>query len=425
MRAHSKLVYIFYFLLIVFLSVPRIIDGGWRGIIEPMDMRILENNVIQHEAHLMLRSTHAMLSNDISQEFTLQFSSSEYRALIPIYTQALFTFITNSYFWGGILSEIVWWWLGSVCTFVLSLRMGNNRIVSSMSGLLAASSPLAVAQIGAGHLHAASSLALPIVMLLGWDALHRVGPAAASIIMMSFTFFTASIFYVHHWIVIPWFMVIVVSSNNRARVALRISASIAGFLLINYLFHATMNIVGLRVHTDQFNDPGVLLSAHYLHITNVFISSDHWNLGLAAIILEETSSLLGNITNLGIYYGWPIAVFAVLGALSTDNGLSRVGFCFSGILALMQRSITSQPWVLMRTFPFIYICSALGAHWVSAKIRILLLKVFPKFDSRYLIIIQRSSLGTCIAFCVGFTNQDLWGNNQFVLNWFINGYKYH
>jgi hypothetical protein len=51
MTAHNKPVYICYFLLVVFLSVPRIINGGWRGIIEPMDMRILENNVIQHEAH--------------------------------------------------------------------------------------------------------------------------------------------------------------------------------------------------------------------------------------------------------------------------------------------------------------------------------------------------------------------------------------
>ena len=425
MTAHNRFVYIFYFLLIVFLSVPRIINGGWRGIIEPMDMRILENNVIQHEAHLMLRSTHAMLSNNISQEFILQFSSSEYRALIPIYTQTLFTLITNSYFWGGILSEIVWWWLGSVCMFVLSLRMGNRRIVSFMSGLLAACSPLAVAQIGAGHLHAASSLALPIVMLLGWDALHRVGSAAASIIMMSFTFFTASIFYVHHWIVIPWFVVIIVLSKNCARVALRISASIAGFLLINYLFHATINMVGLRVHTDQFNDPGVLLSAHYLHITNVFISADRWNLGLAAIILEETSSLLGNITNLGMYYGWPIAIFAVLGALSTDNRLSRVSCCFSGILALMQGFITSQPWVLMSTFPFIYICSALGAHWASVQIRVLLLKIAPEFDSRYLMYIQKCILGIFIVLCIGITNQDLWGNSQFVLYWFKNGYKYH
>ena len=425
MRAHSKLVYIFYFLLIVVLSVPRIIDGGWRGIIEPMDMRILENNVIQHEAHLMLRSTHAMLSNDISQEFTLQFSSSEYRALIPIYTQALFTFITNSYFWGGILSDIVWWWLGSVCTFVLSLRMGNNRIVSYMSGLLAASSPLAVAQIGAGHLHAASSLALPIVMLLGWDALHRVGSAGVSIIMISFIFFTASIFYVHHWIVIPWLLVMALLSNNRAQLVLQVSVSIAGFLLITYFVHATMNIVGLRVHTDQLNDPSVLLSAHYLHITNVFTSSDRWNLGLAAIISEESSILFSNITNFGIYYGWPIAILAGLGVLSTDNKLSRVSFCFSGILALMQGFITSQPWVLMSTFPFIYICSALGAHWASVQIRVLLLKIAPEFDSRYLMYIQKCILGIFIVLCIGITNQDLWGNSQFVLYWFKNGYKYH
>jgi hypothetical protein len=303
--------------------------------------------------------------------------------------------------------------------------MGNNRIVSSMSGLLAASSPLAVAQIGAGHLHAASSLALPIVMLLGWDALHRVGSSMVSIIMISFIFFTASIFYVHHWIVIPWFLVMALLSNNRAQLVLRMSAAIAGFLLITYLVHATMNIVGLRVHTDQLNDPSVLLLAHYLHITNVFTSSDRWNLGLAAIIIEQSSRLLSNITNFGIYYGWPIAILAGLGALSTDNKLSRVSFCFSGILALMQGFITSQPWVLMSTFPFIYMCSALGAHWMSVHIRILLLKSFPKSGSRYLINIQRSSLATCIAFCMGFTNQDLWGNNQFVLSWFINGYKYH
>jgi len=425
MTAHNKPVYICYFLLVVFLSVPRIINGGWRGIIEPMDMRILENNVIQHEAHLMLRSTHAMLSNDISQEFTLQFSSSEYRALIPIYTQALFTFITNSYFWGGILSDIVWWWLGSVCTFVLSLRMGNNRIVSSMSGLLAASSPLAVAQIGAGHLHAASSLALPIVMLLGWDALHRVGSAGVSIIMISFIFFTASIFYVHHWIVIPWLLVMALLSNNRAQLVPRVSVSIAGFLLINYLVHATMNIVGLRVHTDQLNDPSVLLSAHYLHITNVFTSSENWNLGLVAIILEESSRLLINITDFGIYYGWPIAILAGVGVLSTDNRLNRVNFCLFFLLALMQGFITSQAWVLMSTFPCIYICSSLGTHWSSVQLRVLVRKIFPKADSRFLINIQRTILATLMILCVGFTNQDLWGNSQFVLNWLKNGYKYH
>jgi hypothetical protein len=214
-------------------------------------------------------------------------------------------------------------------------------------------------------------------------------------------------------------------SNNRAQLVLRIAVAIAGFLLINYLVHATMNIVGLRVHTDQLNDPSVLLSAHYLHITNVFTSSDRWNLGLAAIILEQFSRLLSNITNFGIYYGWPIAILAGLGALSTDNELNRVDFCFSSILALMQGFITSQPWVLMSTFPFIYICSALGAHWASVQIRIFVLKIAPKSDLRYLIYIQRSILGTCIVLCVGFTNQDLWDNSQFVLQWFKNGYKYH
>ena len=196
-------VYIFYFVFIMLLATPRVVSGGWRGITEPMDMRLLDGWLLQHEARLVLRSTASLISNDHLGSLVDFFSTDEYRALLPIGFAGIFTSIFQSYYIGNVFSEIVWWWMGAVATNILTKRLGYSSNISMISGLFVGSSPLAIAQIGAGHLHAASSLSLPVAILIAWHGLFFSRSFLFSVILIGFAILFSSTSYNYQWVLIP------------------------------------------------------------------------------------------------------------------------------------------------------------------------------------------------------------------------------
>ena len=165
--------------LVVAMATPRIVGPSWRVIAMPNQMRLMEGRPVQWESETMFRTMKAMvtdLPNEALYPPTFGFSTDEYRAILPIFTASVIASVVGSLYWGSMLADLSWWWGGAVCTVALLGRLGVSRGVAVMAGMLTAVSPLGVAYVGSGNLHAASSLSLPIFATAIWDALFVAHP---------------------------------------------------------------------------------------------------------------------------------------------------------------------------------------------------------------------------------------------------------
>ncbi len=418
----STTVAFFYFLLIISLSIPRIFSGGWRHIIEPMDMRILDNFPIQYEAVLVLRSTHAMLSNEITDEYRRNFSTDEYRAVLPIFTAALFTLVTSNYFWGSAFSDMFWWWLGALAVYALSRRLGHPSASAIIAGTLVTSSPLAVAQIGAGHLHAASSLALPIPMLIAWDALLPARSRTASITLIAFSILISSLLYTYQWVMIPW--VIYVACIHKSRRILIIRATLA--CLLYYVLSLTVqgffSAGGLTLHANQ-NDPILVLQSRLGVDIGALKDVTTWPLRLFNLIII---SFYVTILNLFSAYSPFIFFWSLLG-LFTRNVTHILLYVFSIMFSVAQGAITDLPWVIMSGFPIIYISAGSAISTLGANISQHLQPA--QLSQGGITKVITHSIPTLVLllvmYCLYVTNIDLFGDYSFVRSWFSMGYKPH
>jgi hypothetical protein len=173
--------------VVVAMAVPRIIGPSWRVIAMPNQMRLMEGHLVQWESETMFRTMKAMVTDlpnealypyEVLSPPTFGFSTDEYRALLPIFTASVLASVVGSLYWGSMLADLSWWWGGAMCTVALLGRLGASRGVAVTAGLLAAVSPLGVAYVGSGNLHAASSLSLPIYATAIWGSVFvpRPGP---------------------------------------------------------------------------------------------------------------------------------------------------------------------------------------------------------------------------------------------------------
>lgn len=396
-------------------------SGGWRHAIEPMDMRILNGFPIQFEATLVLRSTHAIVSNEISDIYRENFSTDEYRALLPIFTASIFTLVTSSYFLGSLFSDIFWWWMAAIATYALSRRLGHQTVSAAAAGILVSSSPLAVAQIGSGHLHAASSLALPIPMLIVWDAMFTTRSHIFSISCISFSILISSLLYTYQWVIIPWTIFIALTQRNLRIMLFRSILGCVLYFALSFFLQVFLSVGGLSLHANQ-NDPLLVLQSRLgPHIYSLKDSK-------TLVLFLENSIIVSYNTVIHICSVYsPFIFFLSLFGLLTRNILHVSWYMFSLVFSIAQGAITDLPWVIMSGFPIIYISA-------GAAIIVLVSRLFKLFcdmqHSRtalnYSFLIYQYVLFTLILiFCVYITNPDLLDDYSFVRSWFSMGYKPH
>lgn len=411
-----------YLVLILSLSFPRIYNGGWRHVIEPMDMRILDNLPIQFEASLVLHSTHAMVSSEITDTYRRNFSTDEYRAVLPIFTAALFTLITDSYFWGSALSDMFWWWMGALAVYALSRRLGHRSASATLAGIFVTSSPLAVAQIGAGHLHAASSLALPIPMVIAWDALLSERSHIASIPIIAFSILISSLVYTYQWIMIPWVICVACIHNSRKILIIRAILACVFYYILSLSVQELLSAGGLSLHANQ-NDPILVLQSRLGNDIDTFKDLRNF---LPRFITFTMVSFYSTTLKLFSVYSPFIFLWSLLG-LFTRNIIHIFLYVFSLIFSLAQGAITDLPWVIMSGFPIIYISAGAAIITMGANIAQRFRPAeWHRWDITKAISYSISALGLLTAiYCIYLTNIDLFGDYSFVRSWFSMGYKPH
>jgi len=299
---------------------------------------------------------------------TFAFSTDEYRAILPIFTAAVFTNVLGSFYWGSMFADLLWWWGGAMATVALLGRIGTPRGVAVTAGVFAAVSPLGVAYVGSGNLHAASSLCLPIYSLLIWDALVAEGrnPVSGGI-RIGIVLLAASLTYTYQWVLVPAFGLWLAIGHRSMSRALALLLGVAVFGGLTFVVRQILGFVGLRV-TAHMNDPLVVLFGR-AGIEDE--SSARVGVALATAV-ELVKHWAGQVPSVLVDTMWsyhPLMIaLAVLG-FANGSWQLRCWVVITSLIALAQGLIYSVPWVTMTAFPFVYGCAAHGvtavARWGS------------------------------------------------------------
>ena len=359
--------------LIALMAIPRIIGPSWRVIAMPNQMRLIEGQLVQWESETMFRTMKAMVTDLPLVEIyssSFQMSTDEYRAILPIFTAAVFANVLGSFYWGSMLADLLWWWAGAIATVALLSRIGIHRGVAVIAGVFAATSPLGVAYVGSGNLHAASSLCLPIYSLLIWDALVADGrnPISGGI-RIGIVLLAASLTYTYQWVLIPAFGFWLAIGHRCMSRAFALLLGVTVFGGLTFAVRQFLGFVGLTV-TAHINDPLLVLLGR---ATIEDESSARVGVALATAV-ELIRHWAGQVPSVLVDTMWsyhPLMIaLAVLGFANGSCQL-RCWVVITSLIALAQGLIYSVPWVTMTAFPFVYGCAAHGvtavARWGSRR----------------------------------------------------------
>ena len=409
--------------LIVAMAIPRSIGPSWRVIAMPNQMRLMEGRPVQWESETMFRTMKAMvtdLPDDALYPSTFGFSTDEYRALLPIFTASVLASLVGSFYWGSMLADLVWWWGGAMCTVAVLGRLGVPRGVAVLAGMLTAVSPLGVAYIGSGNLHAASSLSLPIYATAIWDVLFtpRPQPLVAGL-RVGVLLFAASVTYTYQWVLIPTFALVV--AIEARTVARGLSLARGSSLLVGVVVFGALTVgarqalalVGLPVYA-HINDPlAVLLGAAGSNGVADSLANAVAD-GLMAVTrwVQNAPSVLAD--TVWSYHPMVFSV-AVVGCFQAPRSV-RTWVAVSSVVAFAQGLIYSVPWVTMTAFPYLYGCAALGVHLLSTLLQKKLATVNALGDvspKRFRSIIA----WVIIVVLILSTNLDVIGIDWYVVKW--------
>ncbi|MBU6280406.1 MAG: hypothetical protein KGN78_14290 [Actinomycetales bacterium] len=403
--------------VVVAMAMPRIAGPSWRVIAMPNQMRLMEGRPVQWESETMFRTMKAMvtdLPNEALYPPTFGFSTDEYRAILPIFTASVIASVVGSLYWGSMLADLSWWWGGAVCTVALLGRLGVSRGVAVMAGMLTAVSPLGVAYVGSGNLHAASSLSLPIFATAIWDALFVAHPRPLLAGMrVGILLFAASLTYTYQWVLIPTFaLVIAVQARTGAR-GLSLLAGVVVFGALTICARQALALIGLPINA-HINDPlAVLLGGEGASGTPNSLANAV-SAGLMAVNrwVQNAPSVFAD--TVWSYHPIMVAV-AVVGCLHASRPvLAWVGA--ASLVAFAQGLIYSVPWVTMTAFPYLYGCAALGVHVQSTLLQKKLAMVYALGDvspKRVRSIIA----GAMMVVLTLSTNLDVIGIDWYVVKW--------
>lgn len=404
--------------LIALMATPRIVGPSWRVIAMPNQMRLMEGHLVQWESETMFRTMRAMVTDLPLEEIyspTFSFSTDEYRAILPIFTAAVFANVLGSFYWGSMFADLVWWWGGAMATVGLLGRIGTPRGVALIAGVFSAVSPLGVAYVGSGNLHAASSLSLPIYLLAIWDALLESGRGrVTSGIRIGVFLLAASLTYTYQWVLIPAFALWLTVGYRRMSSAVALSLGIAVFSVLTFAVRQALESVGLRV-TAHINDPIVVVlgraGIEKVNATQVG-SALASGLDLAGHWVSLVPSVL--IDTMWSYHPLMIGL-AVLGFV-VGSWTIRCWVLITSLIALAQGLIYSVPWVTMTAFPFVYGSAALGVRVIAvwgSRLRLTRGSLVSSLDRRTGSVV---AIGVIVVMVLA-TNLDLLGIDWYVLKW--------
>ena len=392
------------------MSIPRIYGASWRAIMEPAQMRNLQNYPIQWESYQVLRSTFAMGAVSPTDDIFDSYSTDEYRAIVPIYLTSVLTLFTNNYIISLTITDAVWWLLGALGVYAF-LRNLSSPIVSLSAGVLTCYSPIGVSHIGSGTLHTASSLSISVFLCLIYRIIANNNSNFKAYLVLGLLFYLSSITYTYQWILIP-FAILLIVFFDRSKIAY-LTLSVISFFILRQLSYLIINSGNLRINVHQ-NDP---IRAAMYFFDSAF--SDYvWTGDFSLMIFRRIKVF---IDLLQTSYHPFIILIALIGFILL-NSVAQFRITIAGLIVTLGVTFFyGMPWVVMSSYPFIYFLVSSGVFDLTKRI------FLPATDNRKFWAKRMYFVSYCIFINILglMTNLDIFGNDSFAIMWWRGSYILH
>ena len=377
----------------------------------PGDMRNLEGFPVHWESHIQLRSVRAMSASNSLGDLTKWYSTDEYRATLPTYFASVTRQLTGSYILGVTVSEVIWWWSGSLAVFLLA-RQFLSTPTALAAGILTAASPLSIGHLGSASLHTASSLSLSILLVIAWRILHDGRLAfVPKVALYGASLYLSSITYSYQWFLAPFFVVVTAASRLRDRVF----ASVLGvgvFLAFRWVSYGILALGGVEVHA-HLNDPLWIMRDRLP--AEFVLASGQWDAIRAFLTDTVFNVVLGTVSS----YHVVVVAGAGIGLVWTRDARFGVASGTAITLGFAFGAIYGVAWVLMSSYPFVH---ALAAHGMTHASRALATRLPLLRDNQYA---PHALLALSTLIVASLTNLDLVGDPTFAIAWWRSWYTPH
>ena len=375
----------------------------------PLVLRESEGNTLAWENDILFNVLRATLQSEAAAAVG-SYSTNQYRALLPAYVSAIFTYWLDSSYKGFALVDLLGWWIATWALYYLSCRLGTDKLSALTAAVLLAVSPLLIGKMWNHGLNVAhhSSLVPCFLIALIIFGDRKLG-STHRIVVLTSVLYVASLTYQYQWIIAPCLLSLTVVGRRRWTRIISIVAAVLLFVAVTSLTYQVLSAVGISVHPSS-NDPVAVVRWRLTHAME----------GDATILMR---SFLGSVELLIKAYHPFIISLSVLGLIFASARLRILVFTGT-ILGLITGYLHPWPWVAMNGYPFVYISAGLalvqGPRWLVDLVVWISNRTYPHFaewvKSRSRILTGLST-GTLILTAVFSTNMDLFGDYSFAQQW--------
>ena len=404
------LVGLFLAVLIVLLAWPRLTGPPWAALRMPFDLRESEGNTVQWEQIHYFNALRATLRADMRSMIEGRYSTDDYRAMLPIYISAIFSWWLDSSYKGMLLVDLFGWWIASWALYHLAWRLGASHLSALTAAVLLAVSPLLIAFMGWQVLHVMQSASLvpcflAALLLLtdnrlahGWRVTGLAG-----------VFYVASLIYQYQWIIIPCLLSLAIVERRKWRWVFSIIMSSILFVVITFLTYRILDTVALSVAAFS-NDPlTVVISRFTYALESGFPEVERLLLPLVRIQIRSYHLLIISLSVLGFAFA---------------SAKLRILVLTGAILGLASSYFHPGSWVAMNGYPFVYISAGLalveGPRWLADFIARMGSGRYPQFAAQITSgseLLAKLSTVVLLLLALWSTNGDLFGDYNFAQQW--------
>ena len=208
----------------------------------------------------------ATLQSDAASAVRSDYSTNQYRALLPTYVSAIFAWWLDSSYKGFALVDLLGWWLAAWTLYYLARHLGTDNSSALIAAVLLAASPLLVSKMwnhGLNVAHHSSLVPYSLIALVFFDD-KRLG-SIRRIALLTSVLYAASLTYHYQWIIAPCLLSLAVVGRWMWEWIISIVASIFLFVALTSLTHQIMSAVGISVY-PSLNDPLTAVTSRFTHV---------------------------------------------------------------------------------------------------------------------------------------------------------------
>ena len=176
------------------------------------------------------------------------YSTDQYRALLPAYVSAIFTYWLDSSYKGFALVTCSGGGLQPGHSTISLVRLGTDKLSALIAAVLLAVSPLLIGKMwnhGVNVAHHSSLVPCFLIALIIFGD-RKLG-STHRIVVLTSVLYVASLTYQYQWIIAPCLLSLAVVGRRRWTCIISIVAAVLLFVAMTFLTYQVLVLVGLSV----------------------------------------------------------------------------------------------------------------------------------------------------------------------------------